>query len=488
MTVGAANVVTNGYIIYSNRESYETSYSFAKFLESELTLRFLPDAKLSFVPGSTYLRYNITTGLNLSEGAASIFRNRFALNGLFLVSGGSIFAHNANNYLIFEDTRAALKIGADGPILDLNTATNQTTLSNQLGSDELILGDLTVLKKNAAQYLLFNNNNTTTLSSPKLNLRSTTLGLSVRSAADLELKGNSITFDSPELNFLGTPTISGLNLVGETGAQGETGVRGITGAYGGPPGATGIQGIQGNTGIQGIQGDTGVKGNTGVQGIQGDTGIQGQTGIQGITGFLGSTGLQGIQGVTGVRGYTGGQGDFGETGLRGPTGPAGAPQGETGVQGIAGVTGVQGIQGETGPIVWGATGSTIFPAVSGTAVLFSGPMRMTGVIKPPTWTGDQNNYNPTGIESARIIKVDPGNDQRILSGISAQASGTILTLFNIGTREFNALTESTNSIAENRLICSDFSNSATRKGEAITFWYDGESKRWRQLDRTRAAV
>ena len=63
MTVGAANVVTNGYIIYSNRENYADANSLIKVLETELTLNFKPSAKLGFIPGATYLRHNIVTGI-----------------------------------------------------------------------------------------------------------------------------------------------------------------------------------------------------------------------------------------------------------------------------------------------------------------------------------------------------------------------------------------------------------------------------------------
>ena len=108
---------------------------------------------------------------------------------------------------------------------------------------------------------------------------------------------------------------------------------------------TKIDGVAGPQGDQGIQGETGAQGpigNTGPAGPQGATGAQGPIGADGSDGANGSSAYE----IWTAAGNTGTEAEFlaslvgaqGETGATGPTGP----------------------QGETGPLVSGTNGQTLY--------------------------------------------------------------------------------------------------------------------------------
>lgn len=145
-------------------------------------------------------------------------------NGLFINDGGDSFTvlrHNLTNVLAFSDDRFVVKIGTDGPILDMNLPNDQTTLSNRLGQEEVILGEYTTLKKNANNFLIFD---------PFGNGK-----IYVEERLDF-CGGTSIDFRAPNIRFNGVEISVGSSVLqgptGPKGAQGATGTRGVTGPQG----------------------------------------------------------------------------------------------------------------------------------------------------------------------------------------------------------------------------------------------------------------
>jgi hypothetical protein len=120
--------------------------------------------------------------------------------------------------------------------------------------------------------------------------------------------------------------------------------------------------------------------------------------------------------------------------------------------------------------------------VSG-GIAYSGNQIATGVISPAAFTGNVDNWNPAGLDTARIARVSSSAGSRDLTGIQAQPAGTMLTLVNIGGGGTTIVCKNSSgsSSAGNRFaMAADVSLGA---GQSATFWYDGASSAWRPLDR-----
>lgn len=115
-------------------------------------------------------------------------------------------------------------------------------------------------------------------------------------------------------------------------------------------------------------------------------------------------------------------------------------------------------------------------------LVVGGPERNTGIISPPTITGNQDNYTPTGLSTARILRLI-ADAARSISGIAAQADGTRLTLANITGTSANTITllHQTTSTVENRFICPGAVNFVLNEGDCVEIWYDGATDRWRVM-------
>jgi len=79
----------------------------------------------------------------------------------------------------------------------------------------------------------------------------------------------------------------------------------------------------------------------------------------------------------------------------------------------------------------------------------TGAVTYTGVITPTALAADTNNWAPTGLSAARIIRAS-ASSAISLTGITAQATGRELLLENVGTSNITLLPNNTNSSAANR--------------------------------------
>jgi len=129
----------------------------------------------------------------------------------------------------------------------------------------------------------------------------------------------------------------------------------------------------------------------------------------------------------------------------------------------------------TGKTVTGGTYSG--PTVTGTLDIQQN-MQWSGDINPSV-TADQNDWTPTGLSTATIIRADP-TATRNITGLTGGADGRIIGIINVNAT--NALVlknESASSSAANRFsIGADITLSA---GQGATFCYDSTSSRWRPL-------
>lgn len=101
----------------------------------------------------------------------------------------------------------------------------------------------------------------------------------------------------------------------------------------------------------------------------------------------------------------------------------------------------------------------------------------TNDISPPQITADQNDYNPTGLATAVVLRLNTDALGRNITGLAGGSDGRVLIIANVGSFSFTLKDDSTSSAAANRFaINGDF------KIQVDTFCllvYDSTSSRWR---------
>ena len=140
---------------------------------------------------------------------------------------------------------------------------------------------------------------------------------------------------------------------------------------------------------------------------------------------------------------------------------------------------------------WTTSGTTInytsgnvgFGTVAPNATLdVSGTIAFSGDISPTSLSANQNNYAPTGIASAAVLRLITNNTTtRTLTGLTGGFDGRVIKIFNIGVSGTNGsitLSDSdTSSTAANRFNLGSSVTLAVNQG--ISLVYDSTSSRWR---------
>lgn len=106
----------------------------------------------------------------------------------------------------------------------------------------------------------------------------------------------------------------------------------------------------------------------------------------------------------------------------------------------------------------------------------SADFNLTGDITPATITATQNDYNPTGLSSATIIKAS-SDASRSVTGLVGGADGRVIIFSNVGSNDIILENEDAGSTAANRFaIGGDVTLTA---GNTATLFYDTGTTRWR---------
>jgi hypothetical protein len=123
-------------------------------------------------------------------------------------------------------------------------------------------------------------------------------------------------------------------------------------------------------------------------------------------------------------------------------------------------------------------GTNTLGTTSATSLTMSGPEIVTGVINPTQLVANTNNWNPTGLSTARLIIL--GTDaSRNITGLVAQSTGRLVTLMNGGAFDAVLKYNDANSTAANRFITPGLADLTLTPGSSATFYYDGVSSLWR---------
>lgn len=121
------------------------------------------------------------------------------------------------------------------------------------------------------------------------------------------------------------------------------------------------------------------------------------------------------------------------------------------------------------------TGAWTFNGALDIAKSFS----LSGVISPPQLTSNQNNYNPTGLSGASVLRLS-SDASRDITGLQGGADGRLLFIPNVGSNDIVLKDENASSSAANRFALN--SDVTIQADNLVILQYDSTSSRWRADD------
>lgn len=134
--------------------------------------------------------------------------------------------------------------------------------------------------------------------------------------------------------------------------------------------------------------------------------------------------------------------------------------------------------GETVLLTWDDALTTDYYILQKIPASSAGGSTGETIISPAQLTAAADNWNPTGLSTATVIRLSGDSGFRIISGISAPAAPKELTLTNVGADYPVLITrEDVASSAANRFTLEK--DIPIYPGQTATFFYDNTSNRWR---------
>lgn len=100
------------------------------------------------------------------------------------------------------------------------------------------------------------------------------------------------------------------------------------------------------------------------------------------------------------------------------------------------------------------------------------------IISPTALAANTNDWNPTGLGTAYLIRATSDATPRNLTGIVAQADGTILYLHNANAATTITLVHDATSTGANRFLCPGAANYALTAKRTVMLVYDSTADRW----------
>ena len=115
---------------------------------------------------------------------------------------------------------------------------------------------------------------------------------------------------------------------------------------------------------------------------------------------------------------------------------------------------------------------------------FTAKVRLNGVITPTALSADQNNYSPTGWDTANVVRLSTDGTAvttRDITGALAGSDGEIKHLVNLGPGDIRLQHENASSTAANRFLFASLTTFTLDPEDMVGIWYDGTSDRWRVI-------
>lgn len=105
-------------------------------------------------------------------------------------------------------------------------------------------------------------------------------------------------------------------------------------------------------------------------------------------------------------------------------------------------------------------------------------------ITPPTLTSDVDNYNPAGIQDTQLLRIEPGDANRNITGIISPTGSVSKVLFlinlDVTNKKITLVNSSGNSIAMNRFLLN--TDITITSNQLVQMIYDNISLRWRYVN------
>jgi hypothetical protein len=116
------------------------------------------------------------------------------------------------------------------------------------------------------------------------------------------------------------------------------------------------------------------------------------------------------------------------------------------------------------------------------------PFLLSSDITPATFSSTQNDYNPTGLSTADVLRLECTGADRIVTGLQGGADGRIIIIHNVGaTYDISLLNEDTGSSAANRFSFGGYGITLA-PGASILLQYDNTATRWRAMGANASAL
>lgn len=109
-------------------------------------------------------------------------------------------------------------------------------------------------------------------------------------------------------------------------------------------------------------------------------------------------------------------------------------------------------------------------------------LKVTGDLTPAQITSDQDDYNPSGLSTAIVLRLSTdsnGGAGRKVNGLAGGAAGRIAIVVNVGSSLLTLADEASSSSASNRFALPQ--DAILVPDESLMLRYDGTSSRWRPV-------
>lgn len=115
------------------------------------------------------------------------------------------------------------------------------------------------------------------------------------------------------------------------------------------------------------------------------------------------------------------------------------------------------------------------------AVDISGTLALSGDISPAQITGNQNDYSPTGLSGASVLRLN-SDASRNITGLAGGADGRIIAIYNTGSQNIVLKNADAGSSAANRFALQ--ADITLAGGDGCILLYDSTSSFWRCIGKT----
>lgn len=102
---------------------------------------------------------------------------------------------------------------------------------------------------------------------------------------------------------------------------------------------------------------------------------------------------------------------------------------------------------------------------------------LAGVLTPALIGADQNDYNPAGLATATVLRLDASTPGFNITGLAGGAAGRVLVVYNIGSFPITLKNEDVSSTAANRFVGAFETQLQTNS--VVFLQYDSTALRWR---------